>query len=130
MNDMQDTARRLFDIAEEHFFIHIPTPLDKKGYCDLFGEDPETIYQLKAGEHDISYHALYCYDDHISFSLDGEINCNLIPQGTGYLLQIINEDNEDAKDSFIEKHINTRDDLINAISGFQSVSSSQEADER
>lgn len=127
MNDMQDTARRLFDIAGEHSFIQIPTPLDEEGYCDLFGEDPETIYQLKAEKHDITYHALYCYSDHISFSLNGEINCNLIPQGTGYLLQIIDED---AEDSLIEKHINTRDDLINAISGFQSVSSSQEADER
>lgn len=129
MNDMQDTARRLFDIAGEHSFIQIPTPLDEEGYCDLFGEDPETIYQLKAGKHDITYHALYCYSDHISFSLNGEINCNLIPQDNGYLLQIIDED-EEAKETFIEKHINTREDLFNAISGYQSASISPEAEEK
>ena len=127
MSDLQDTARRLFDITEEHSFIHIPTPLDKRGYCYLCGEDPETIYQLKAGEDDISYHALYCYDDHISFSLNGDISCNVIPQGEGYLLQII-DTNEEAKDTLIEKHINTRKDLFNAISGFQAVSISPEAE--
>lgn len=129
MSDMQDTARRLFGITAEHAFIHIPTPLDERGYCDLLGEDPETIYQLKAGEDDISYHALYCYDDHISFSLNDDINCNVIPQDKGYLLQIIDED-EEAKETFIEKHINTREDLFNAISGYQSASISPEAEEK
>ena len=127
MNDMQDIARRFFDISEEHSFIHIPTPLDDRGYCDLFGEEPETRYQLKDGECEITYHALYCYTDHITFSLDGDINCNLIPEKQGYLLQIIDEDSEDV---LIEKHINTKEDLINAISGFQSVSISPEAEER
>lgn len=129
MSDMQDTARSFFDITGEHSFIHVPTPLDKRGYCDLFGEDPETNYQLKEGECEITYHALYCYDDHISFSLGGDISCNVIPQGEGYLLQIIDAD-EDAKAHLIEKHINTRKDLFNAISGFQSVSISPEAEER
>ena len=50
-----------------------------------------------------------------------------MPQDNGYLLQIIDED---AEDSIIEKHIKTREDLINVISGFQTVSSSQEDDER
>lgn len=127
MNDMQDAARMLFDIAEEHLFIQIPTPLDQRGYCELFGEDPETRYQLKEGKDEITYYSLYFYYDHISFSLDGDINCNLMPQDNGYLLQIIDED---AEDSIIEKHIKTREDLINAISGFQTVSSSQEDDER
>lgn len=126
MNDMQKTARRLFDIPEEYSFIQIPTSFDRNGYSDLLGEDPETRYQLKEGECEIAYHALYCYTDHITFSLDGDISCNLIPQEDGYLLQIIDEG---AEESIIEKHINTREDLINAISGFQSVSRTQEADE-
>lgn len=127
MIDIQDTARRLFDITAEHAFIHIPTPLDERGYCDLLGEDPETTYQLGDGEAEIPYHALYCYSDHISFSLDGDISCNVVPQDKGYLLQIIDED---AEDTLVEKHINTREDLFNAISGFQSVSISPEAEER
>lgn len=127
MNDMQNTARMLFDIADDCFFIQIPTPLDPRGYCELFGEDPETRYQLEEGSSGTTYHALYCYDNHISFALDGDISCNLIPEDGGYLLQIINED---AEDSLIEKHIQTRVDLLNAISGFQSVSISPEAEER
>ncbi len=126
MNDMQNTVRELFDITEERSFIQVPSALDERGYCSLFGEDPETKYQLKHGRGEIIYHALFCYSDHISFSLDGAVSCNLIPQKDGYLLQIIDEG---AEEPLIEKHINTKEDLVNAISGFQSVSRSQEADE-
>ena len=126
MNDMQNTARELFDIAEKHSFIQVPSVLDERGYCNLFGEDPETKYQVKHGKSEITFHALFCYSNHISFSLDGDVSCNLIPQEDGYLLQIIDVG---AEESIIENHINTREDLINAILGFQSVSRTQEADE-
>ena len=123
---VQYLAKQLFGLAERSVFTQIATPLDPRGYLDLYGEDPEQEYELQISGNGFRYHALACYFDHISFILEGDIDCILTPEEEGIRLQIINEG---AEDPIIEKHIHKREDLINAISGFLSAYRSQEAEE-
>ena len=120
-------ARSLFGLPEKCIFTQIAMPLDPRGYLDLYGEDPEQVYKLEKDGNGFSYHALACYFDHISFSLEDDIECNLIPEGKGIRLQIVDEG---AEDSFIEKHIHTRDDLINVITNYLPIAEKEEAEER
>lgn len=122
---VQYLAKQLFSLEERSIFTQIATPLDPRGYLDLYGEDPDEEHELQIGNRGFRYHALACFFDHISFILDGDIDCILTPEKQGIRLQIIDEDSEDP---LIEKHIHTQDDLINAISGFQAASSTQEAE--
>ena len=123
---VQYLAKQLFALAERSVFTQIATPLDPRGYLDLYGEDPEQEYELQISGNGFRYHALACYFDHISFILEGDIDCILTPEEEGIRLQIIDEG---AEDPIIEKHIHKREDLINAISGFLSAYRSQEAEE-
>ncbi len=124
---VQYLAKQLFGLAERSLFTQVATPLDPRGYLDLYGEDPEQEYQLQADSLEFRYHALACYFDHISFILEGDIDCILTPEQEGIRLQIIDEG---AEDPLIEKYIHTREDLIKVISGFMSAYRSQEAEER
>ena len=51
----------------------------------------------------------------------------MIPEGKVIRLQIVDEG---AEDSFIEKHIHTRDDLINVITNYLPIAEKEEAEER
>ena len=127
MNDMKNIAKSLFDLKEDNSFIQISSPLDPRGYLDLYGEDPEKEYQLGDEKKSFTYHALACFFDHISFIIDEDIDCILTPKENGIQLIIISEG--DAESS-IEKLIKTQDDLIAAVSAFISASKSgKEADE-
>lgn len=126
MNDMKNIAKSLFDLKEDNSFIQISSPLDPRGYLDLYGEDPEKEYQLGDKEKSFTYHALACFFDHISFILDEDIDCILTPGEEGIKLMIISEG--DAEPS-TEKLIKTQDDLITAVSAFISASKNgKEAD--
>lgn len=120
-------ATKLFGLPEKCIFTQVATPDDPRGYLDLYGEDPELEYDLGNDSQGFRYHALACYFDHISFSLEDDIECNLIPEGKGIRLQIVDEG---AEDSFIEKHIHTRDDLINVITNYLPIAEKEEAEER
>ena len=119
-------ARSLFGLPEKCIFTQIAMPLDPRGYLDLYGEDPEQVYKLEKDGNGFSYHALACYFDHISFILEGDIDCILTPEEEGIKLQILDEG---AEDPIIEKHIHKREDLINAVSGFLSAYRGQETEE-
>ena len=123
---VQHLAKQLFDLPRRCTFIQVATPLDPRGYLDLYGEDPDEEYQLQNGDRSFRYHTLACFFDHISFIIEGDIDCILTPEQEGIRLQIIDEG---AENPIIEKHIHTREDLIKAIAGFQSISSTAE-DER
>ena len=124
---VQHLAKQLFSLPERCEFIQISTPLDPRGYLDLYGEDPEKEYQLGDEKKSFTYHALACFFDHISFIIDEDIDCILTPKENGIQLIIISEG--DAESS-IEKLIKTQDDLIAAVSAFISASKSgKEADE-
>ena len=123
---VQHLAKQLFSLAEKSVFIQIATPLDPRGYLDLYGEDPEQEYELRSDSNGFRYHTLACYFDHISFILEEDIDCILTPEEEGIRLQIINEG---AEDPIIEKHIHKREDLINAVSGFLTAYRSQEDEE-
>ena len=119
MNDMKNIAKSLFDLKGSNSFIHISSPLDPRGYLDLYGEDPEKEYQLGDEEKSFTYHALACFFDHISFIIDEDIDCILTPREEGITLMIIS-DEESA--SGIETLIRTQGDLLNAVSDFISAS--------
>ena len=91
------------------------------------GSVQTALAKLEKDGNGFSYHALACYFDHISFILEGDIDCILTPEEEGIKLQIIDEG---AEDPIIEKHIHKREDLINAVSGFLSAYRGQEAEER
>ena len=128
MNDMKNIAKSLFDLKGSNSFIQISSPLDPRGYLDLYGEDPEKEYQLSDEKESFTYHALACFFDHISFILDEDIDCILTAGEEGIQLMIISEgDTEPSTENLIK----TQDDLINAVSAFISASKSdKEADGR
>ena len=120
-------ARKLFGLPEKCIFTQIATPLDPRGYLDLYGEDPEQEYELICKNCGFKYHALACYCDHISFVLEGDIDCLLTPEEQGIRLQIVDEGTENP---LVEKHIHTRDDLITVIANYLSIAEKEEAEER
>ncbi len=123
---VQYLAKQIFGLPERCEFIQISTPLDPRGYLDLYGEDPEKEYQLGSDEKSFTYHALACFFDHISFILDDDVDCILTPKEEGIQLMIIS-DEESAPE--IETLIRTQSDLINAVSDFLSASKNdKEAD--
>lgn len=124
---VQYLAKQLFGLAERSVFTQIATPLDPRGYLDLYGEDPEQEHELGTDRQGFRYHTLACYFDHISFILEGDIDCILTPEQEGILLQIVDEG---AENPLVEKHIHTRDDLINVIANYLSIAEKEEAEER
>ena len=123
---IQYFAKQLFDLPLRCIFTQLASPLDPRGYVDLYGEDPETRYVFGDGQKTITYHALACFFDHISFILDGDIDCILTPNVDGVELVIINEDEPE---EIIEKKIKTRSDLVKAISSYLSLHENKEAAE-
>ena len=120
-------ARKLFGLPEKCIFTQIATPLDPRGYLDLYGEDPELEYELVSKNCGFKYHGLACYCDHISFILEGDIDCLLTPEQEGIRLQIVDEG---AEEPLVEKHIHTRDDLITVITNYLPFAEKEEAEVR
>ena len=123
---MDSLAKQLFNLSEDSIFTRIPSPADPRGYLDLYGEDPDEEYQLQNEDKIFRYHTLACFFDHISFILEGDIDCILTPEQAGIKLQFIDEG---AEEPLIEKYIHTREDLINAVAGLQAISNDTEAEE-
>lgn len=123
---VQYFTKQLFDLSYRCVFTQLASPLDPRGYVDLYGEDTETRYEFSDGQTTITYHALACFFDHISFILEGDIDCILTPKIDGVELVIINEDNPEV---ITEKKIKTRSDLVKAISGYLSLHENKEAAE-
>ena len=123
---IQYFAKQLFDLPYRCVFTQLASPLDPRGYVDLYGEDTETRYEFSDGQTTITYHALACFFDHISFILEGDIDCILTPKIDGVELVIVNED---SPEEITEKKIKTRSDLVKAISGYLSLHENKEAAE-
>ena len=123
---IQYFAKQLFDLPYRCIFTQLASPMDPRGYVDLYGEDTETRYEFSDGQTTITYHALACFFDHISFILEGDIDCILTPKIDGVELIIVNEDNPE---EITEKKIKTRSDLVKAISGYLSLHENKEAAE-
>lgn len=124
---VQHLAKQLFDLPSRCTFTQVATPLDPRGYLDLYGDDPDEVYQLQNGDRKFRYRTLACFFDHISFILEGDIDCILTPEQEGIRLQLIDEG---AEDPIIEKRIHTREDFINAVTSFKAISNSAEDVER
>ena len=93
---LQVFAGKIFRLPMPMAYTQVPTEDDPRGYVDLYGGDPETVYEISGNEGElIHYRALTCFYSHISIILEtagGDLSVSVVPDQRGIEICIDRED--------------------------------------